>query len=263
MGQNRIQKRRNSLKTLGILQERAQTTLLIHYSCESFYTTQNGRTSRITSIAIRNLAAGQTESFSIHKIAEQHQISLDKISEHYDQLERQMLDDFFGFVRTHPGYNYVHWNMRDINYGFAALEHRYKVLKGKPVKIEDEHKFDLARLLVDIYGRTYIGHPRLKNIIEKNQITNLDFLSGEEEAKAFEQQEFIKLHRSTLRKVDCLASIFERTVDGKLKTDASFRDIYGLQPEQIGELVREHWFFVLLTFFVGVAGLIVGVWALL
>jgi len=260
---HRIQKRKNSQRILALLQERAETTLLIHYSCESFYDTQDGHTSRITSIATRNLASGQTESFSIHKIAEQTRTPTDKINENYDTIERQMLDDFFVFVRSHQGYNYIHWNMRDINYGFAAIEHRYKVLRGKPHKIEDNHKFDLPRLLVDIYSRQYIGHPRLKSIIEKNEITDLDFLSGEEEAKAFEKKEFIKLHRSTLRKVDCLASIFERTLDGKLKTNAGFRDIYGLHPENLGELVREHWFFVLLTFLIGLAGLVLGIWAIL
>jgi len=245
-----------------MLQERAETTLIIHYSCESFYCTQDGHTSRITSVAVRNLATGQTESFSIHKIAEQNRTPIDKISENYDSIERQMLDGFFDYVRAHQGYNYIHWNMRDINYGFAAIEHRYKVLRGKPHKIEDNHKFDLARMLVDIYSRQYIGHPRFKSIVERNRITDLDFLSGEEEAQAFESREFIKLHRSTLRKVDSLANIFERTLDGKLKTDAGYRDIYGLHPESLGELIREHWFFVLLTFGVGVAGLVVGLWSI-
>jgi hypothetical protein len=31
---------------------------------------------------------------------------------------------------------YLHWNMRDINYGFAAIEHRHRVLDGSPVIVE-------------------------------------------------------------------------------------------------------------------------------
>ena len=46
----------------------------IHYSCESFYDITDGRTPRITSIAIRNYDTAQTESFSIHKIAEKKHI---------------------------------------------------------------------------------------------------------------------------------------------------------------------------------------------
>ena len=54
---------------------------------------------------------------------------------------------------------YMHWNMRDINYGFPAIEHRYRVLGGNPVIIDDDKKLDLARLLIDIYGVGYAGHP--------------------------------------------------------------------------------------------------------
>ncbi len=262
MGFTRFQKRKYGLKTLVSLYERSETTLVIHYSCESFYNTAEGRTSRITSIAVRNLANGQTESFSIHKVAEQNHIPIDNIKEQYDMIEKLMLDEYFNYVHSHPGYNYLHWNMRDINYGFSAIEHRYKVLEGNPYKIEDNHKFDLARLLVDIYGRWYIGHPRFQQLVKKNHITDLDFLSGEEEAEAFKNGEYIKLHRSTLRKVDSLANISERTIDGTLKTEAKFLDIYGLHPENIAEIIKEHWFFVLLTFVITIAGLILAVWAI-
>ena len=97
-----------------------------------------------------------------------------------------MLDEFFERIGKHRDMKYLHWNMRDINYGFAAIEHRYKVLGGKPVVVEDRNKFDLARLLIDIYGIGYIGHPRLSILLEKNNIKPLDFLTGAEEAEAFE-----------------------------------------------------------------------------
>jgi hypothetical protein len=28
-----------------------------------------------------------------------------------------------GAAGSHKGMKYIHWNMRDINYGFAAIEH--------------------------------------------------------------------------------------------------------------------------------------------
>jgi hypothetical protein len=62
---------------------------------------------------------------------------------------------------------YVHWNMRDINYWLAAIEHRHRVLEGTPVVVEDDKKIDLARLLMDIYGVGYVGPPRLENILAK------------------------------------------------------------------------------------------------
>jgi hypothetical protein len=38
--------------------------------------------------------------------------------------------------------------MRNINFGFQAIEHRYKVLGGKPYIVEDDRKVDLAKLLI-------------------------------------------------------------------------------------------------------------------
>lgn len=54
--------------------------LLIHYSCESFVNIRDGRTPRITSIAIRHFATGQTESFSLHKTAEQMGVDSENLS---------------------------------------------------------------------------------------------------------------------------------------------------------------------------------------
>ena len=48
----------------------ASNVWVIHYSCESFYDPPEGRSPRITSIALRKLDSAQTVSFSIHKVAE-------------------------------------------------------------------------------------------------------------------------------------------------------------------------------------------------
>ncbi|HUF19319.1 MAG TPA: hypothetical protein VMP00_01065, partial [Burkholderiales bacterium] len=53
------------------LLEQGDTALVIHYSCESFYDKTDGKTPRITFIAVRNLRSGQTDSFSIHQMAEE------------------------------------------------------------------------------------------------------------------------------------------------------------------------------------------------
>jgi hypothetical protein len=124
----------------------ASNTWVIHYSCESFYG-PNGASPRITSIAVRRLDSGQTLSFSIHQVAEQRRVAFDQIEAQYDDLERQMLEAFYAHVGGHRGMRYLHWNMRDINYGFAAIEHRFCVLNGNPIVIEDDKKIDLARLL--------------------------------------------------------------------------------------------------------------------
>ena len=105
--------------------------MIIHYSCESFHIIADSRTPRITSIAVRYYNTGQTTSFSIHKDAEK-QGMLETIDQHFDELEKMMLYDFYEFVPLYIEPKRIHWNMWDINYGFQAIEHRYSVLGEIP-----------------------------------------------------------------------------------------------------------------------------------
>lgn len=146
--------------------------------------------------------------------------------------------------------------MRDINYGFPALAHRYKVLGGNPLEINDSNLVDLSRLFVAIYGIKYIDHPRLQKLMEKNKITNKDFLSGSDEATAFKEKEYVKLHQSTLRKVDILANMIERSGNGSLKTNAKWQDSYGIYPEAVGEFLKEHWIVSIISFISAIAGIV-------
>jgi hypothetical protein len=238
----RIQQLREARSSLARVVANAANVVVIHYSCESFYDRPNGASPRITSIAVRNLSSAQTKSFSIHQIAERDKrVSIEDIEANYDDLEKKMLKEFYEYVLTHHNHLWLHWNMRDINYGFPALTHRCLVLGGKPVDIHESQLIDLAHILVGMFGVGYAGHPRLTWLIKENNITDRDFLSGEDEAKAFEGREYVRLHQSTLRKVDILANIFSRTANGTLKTRASKKEIYGSYLRYVAELAREHW----------------------
>lgn len=100
----------------------ADDAVVIHYSCESF-DQPAGRSPRITSIAARSLRSGQARSFSIHQIAERR--GTREIAGNLDDLEQEMLREFFTHAKdTNPRF-WIHWNMRDEKYGFQALEHRF------------------------------------------------------------------------------------------------------------------------------------------
>jgi hypothetical protein len=247
----KLKKRKKVLLELNRLDENASKILFIHYSCESFYDLrESGRSARITSIAVRYFETGQSVSFSIHTTAEKMG-KLDSMESHYDELEKVMLKDFFEFVKRHENYYWIHWNMRDIGYGFQAINHRYKVLGGKPIIIADDKKFDLADKLKVIFGDNYIGHPRLEKLIMKNAISDKDFLKGAEEAAAFENGEYIKLHHSTLRKVNVMHDIFDRVLDKNLKTESKKKDIYGLSIQGLYEMANGNWLFNLILLFLG------------
>ncbi len=236
--------RKTALKQIDEIKSKCDHVLIIHYSCESFYEIKDGRTPRVTSIAVKNFSTGQTSSFSIHKSAEQKGVSLKDIDARYHEFEKNMLDEYFDFIESHRhGFTFVHWNMRDINYGFQAIEHRYKVLGGNPLIIDDTRKFDLAKALSTIYGDNYIGHNssgRLHSLVEHNEMTMKGMLTGPEEAAAFEKKEFIKLHQSTLRKAGIMTDILERIVDRSLKTNSTWWEINGAHPYILVEIVRNH-----------------------
>jgi hypothetical protein len=244
-----LRRRSEARNVLDQLDGKRDQTLIIHYSCESFYDINDGRTPRITSIAVRHFASGNTDSFSIHKSAELGKIPFAEIAQNYDALEKAMLDEFFIFLGQHQNYNFVHWNMRDINYGFQAIEHRYKVLGGSPTVIHDSKKIDLPRLLVSIFGVGYASHGssgRLHTLMALNSVKTKDVLTGAGEAKAFEEREYVKLHQSTLRKVDVIANLLGRFLDGSIKTEATWKERYGYHPVALLEYMREHWVFSLI-----------------
>ena len=235
-------------------------TVVIHYSCESFYDRENNPHSpRVTSIAVRNLDTGQTKSFSIHLIAERRGL-LDSIDQHYDYLEKEMLSEFYDEVRIREHCKWLHWNMRDANYGFEALENRIKALGGVPNNVLEANRYDLSRLLVSIYGTGYIGHPRLDKLMKHNHITTLDFLTGADEALAFQNKQFVKLHQSTLRKVDVLANLAGRAHANDLRTLSSWWEINGRSIKAVGEWVREHWLIGTLIVVIGLIAAVLRAW---
>ena len=253
----RVRLYREAKKQLTNISCDRNNVVVIHYSCESFYDLPDGASSRITSIAVQNLATAQRESFSIHQIAERDKkFSIEEIDEHYDELEKKMLAEFYDYAKSHQNHTWLHWNMRNINYGFAALEHRYKVLEGKPFEIHELCRYDLSRLLVGLYGTNYIDHPRLESLVKMNGISDLNFLKGADEAKAFEDQEYVKMHQSTLRKVDILSAIIEQATDSTLKTNTKSTEIYGSYFAFAIEELREHWLSILLSFIAAIASVI-------
>ncbi|GGZ60744.1 hypothetical protein GCM10008101_13400 [Lysobacter xinjiangensis] len=275
---SRVKERSKSRKKLNEIYEDAINSYLIHYSCESFYAPPGhapvGGSTRVTCIVVRNLKSAQTKTWSIHKSAEllgqlaalneivpsfpqgySHgpggathlNVAPSVLAATLDPLELDMLEGYFAFLSRNTDSNFIHWNMRDDNYGFSALEHRYRVLGGQPTILPDSRKFDLARELVTIYGKRYASHTsesgrkgRLMSVIEMNKISDADALQGAEEADAFVKGEYRRLQQSTWRKVDVLANIFDRVHEKSLKTRAGFIDKYGIHPIALVEVARNN-----------------------
>lgn len=166
------------------------TLRAIHYSCESLDNRASGVSPRITSIAVYDMQSRSSLSFSIHQVAEERGINLADIEPAYDRLERLMLDRFYEYLSSYRDAHYLHWKMRDANYGFEAIAHRYRVCGGSPFEVPTLNRHDLSEILFDIYGSNYIEHPRLQSLAKANQITLAGFISGRDEPEVFSRGQY-------------------------------------------------------------------------
>lgn len=248
----RLKSRKKNKELMNNIYAEKVNSYVVHYSCESFYDEdkQAFRTGRVTSIGLRNLEDAQTHYWSIWLSAEV-KMKEDKIDESLDELEKDVLDNYFNFIKMNSKAHYIHWNMRDVNYGFQALEHRYRVLGGTPISISDDKKFDLARVLVSLYGRNYASHKYIDNngkehhgrmmvLAAMNNVATKDAMEGMQEANAFKDKNYKALYMSTLRKLDMLANFFDRAHANTLKNNGTFREKYGFHLSVIPELIKAH-----------------------
>ncbi len=207
----------------------------IHYACERFNAGDGLGSPRVTAIAARNLGTGETVCFSIHAEAEFAHLAPVQILSRLDQLEHQLLVKFFAFLTLNQAMRFVHWNMRDITYGFEAIEHRYTVLGGTPVKIPSLQRIDLARLLVEIYGTNYIEAPPLDAIARLNKLSTAGLLMGMTEADAFTTGDYAGVQRSALGKTRLLYDLLHLVHDKTLKTRA---DLWTMNTGRLREAIQ-------------------------
>jgi len=211
----------NSGNFISSIKKNPENFYIVHYSCQSLYDDNEALSPRITSIAIAHYATEQTVSFSTHSIAEELHIPKQQVRDRFDEVEKKLLSDFYAFIRDRRDKYWVHWNMRNLTYGFEHLEHRYRVLGGNDAPIIPvERRLNLNDMLSDRYGSNYASHPKLKSLMELNGGIHRNFLTGEEEVQAFQNNEFIRMHNSTLTKVGFMQSCLHKFVKGRLNTSS-------------------------------------------
>lgn len=205
------------------LNENRERIYFIHYSCQNLSDDNEGYSPRITSIAVLHMTSDQMYSFSMHLIAEEIKISRNEIADQYDDIEKLMLRRFFEFAQTRDHDSiWIHWNMTNINFGFEALEHRYRVLTGEvPFHINEKNRHNVSKLISRRYGTNYVKDPKMLNLMELNGGRNRSFLKGDEEVSAYKAKEFVKMHNSTICKVYFFKFVFTKLVTNRLRTETN------------------------------------------
>jgi len=193
---------------------------IIHYSSEHLFDeTISGSSPRITSIVVNHYSTGQIQSFAIHTVADLLGIPKAQVAAQYDLIEKEMLTQFFSFVAPRTQHLWVHWNMRTIVFGFEHLEHRYKHFTGQNAPtIPVENRINLNDVLRSKYGELYAAHPQMINLMRLQGDLPKHFLTGEQESQCFANQEFIRMHLSTISKVQFFGYAIRQAIRGKLRT---------------------------------------------
>lgn len=228
---------------------------IIHYSCQSLYDDNEGLSPRVTSIVILSLCNRQTLSFSTHATAEEIGISKDEVTKYYDDIERKILEKFFEFIRDRRDKKWLHWNMNNLIYGFEHIEHRYRTLTGNiPTSIPIENRINIDSIFREKYGKNYAKKPKMSSLLELNGGPHRSFLTGLEEVEAFKRGEYIRMHNSTLFKVNFFEEAIDLCIRNKLKTDSNnfLVKIDRLYESRIAKIIGT------MTATVGLIGAIIG-----
>lgn len=208
-------------ETLKALFAYPATVYAVHYACQSLKAPGPLASARVGAIAVRQLSTGQVTPFSIADVAERNRLGIDEIAPNLDLIERRVLEGFFEFVRMNRQARFIHWNMRDNQFGFGALEHRLIVLSGAPETVPEINRIDLARLMEDLYGADYAtGRGKLEAIAALNSMISSGYRTGAAEAAAMEAGAFRDVANSTQAKVRIIADVASGAFDRTLKTEA-------------------------------------------
>ena len=213
---------RKAVEALDRIRKHRKRCLIVHYACQSLYDDKDTHSPRIANIVVKDYDSDQTFSFAFHLVAEKLGIAKADIVNRMDDVERRLLEDFFDFVRQHPGNIWLHWNMTNLVFGFETLAHRYSVLTEKNApSIDMENRINLAEVVAGRYGPNYADVPHIPALMELNGGIKRDFVPGAEEVHLFEQQEFARLHSSTMAKVGFFREVVDKLLDRKLKTQGA------------------------------------------
>jgi hypothetical protein len=251
---HRLSLREKGLRRIEQIKKNGSDTLLIHYSCESFLNS-NGRTPRIVSISVMDLETSQTNTYSIHLQAQFLKYDFNNLTEiKFDECEKKMLSEYYSFLEKNKTKYFVHWSMNNSNFGFKAIDNRYRILGGYINEIENKFKINLGETLCLIYSDSYSKDGdggKLHNLSILNNFKPREFLKGSEEAECFENKEWLKLHYSTLSKVKLFKLIIDKTANNNLKVSATKKEIYGLSISSFNEIINNNiglkilWWFIL------------------
>lgn len=218
-----IRRRKEARNNLKKLAENPLNVLLIHYSySKTFDDDYGGISPIITAIVIKSLNGQIDEQFAIHFEADKAGIPQDQIQDSYRELEMRILKHYNDFARRYTGCFWIHWDMKNIHFGFEAIKHRFEKIFGRPdgyYDIPSSQKRNLRLIIEDMYGEKFVvGPDHLKSLMLCNNKNVIDprYISGDQESIEFERKNFDAVIQSVDTKVDFLKKATSKLIDKNL-----------------------------------------------
>ena len=258
-----VKDRKIAVANLKKLTEDPSKVLFVHYSESSTYDDDDyGNISPIiTSIVIKSLDGQTDKQFAIHLEADKADIPKDQIQDSYRELELRILKLYNDFVRRHLDCFWIHWDMKNIHFGFEAIKHRYeKIFENLDdyCEIPNNKKKNLRTIIEGMYGDNFVsGSDTLKALMlcNSSNVEDSTYLSKDNESTQFESKNFFAVIRSVDLKVDFIKNVTKKLSHKKLIV--SNKNNYAIFVDMV-----DHPIFTFIGWIVGIIGLVLAIWPL-
>ena len=259
-----VKGRRFAASNLRKLTEDPSKVLFVHYSqSNTFDDDDYGNISPIiTSIVIKSLDNQIDQQFAIHFEADKADIPIDEIQDSYRELELRILKGYNDFVKRHRECNWIHWDMKNIHFGFEAIKHRYEKIFGDLKdynEIPINNKKNLRDIIEGMYGEEFVNGPdTLRSLLKcsSGNIDNNTYLSSNDESIEFEHKNFTNVIKSVDLKVDFIKKATNKLIQRKLVV--SNKNYYAIFVDTVNHPV-----FTFIGWGATIGGLILTVMALI
>ncbi len=235
--------------------------IFIHYARQNCFTDGYEKGPRVIAIVVMNAESEQLRIFSLRKTAEQQGKDFFQINEkEKDEIETELLNDFFEYVKINKEKMWLHWNMKNNNFGFSAIENRFSELNGKPYHLEESKQINISALLKKRYGTNFAKDGtwngkvtgKMYDIFTLNNIKDTNILNGEEEIINYIVKNIMAIEQSVIAKLKAFQLIVEKTADNVLKTRGNIlRDVYGFSIKGIAQYIQDNALLALLFSIIG------------
>lgn len=266
MYNNSISARKEAIKDISDYVRKKHNYIFIHYARQNGFSDEYEKGPRIAVIATMAAENEQYKVFSLKKSADILGCDFFLLTENeQDNIEFNMLNEFFEFVKQNKDKIWLHWNMRNNNFGFAAIEDRYKKLGSKQQNYQQFHfeeskLINISVLLKKKYGSNFaksvywngILSGKMYDIFTLNHINDLEILNGLQEIKEYILKNINCIEQSVQGKLKAYKIIMEKTADNALKTRSKLlRDVYGFNIWGIAQYIQDNALLALIFTIIG------------